>query len=45
MNKAGQHVLQKNCIYYEPGPSSKAESTDSLKLNEYSSLQYELRRL
>jgi len=30
ISKAKQHVLQKYCIYFEPGPSSKAESTDGL---------------
>jgi len=30
INKAKQHVLKKNRIYREPGPSSKAESTDGL---------------
>jgi len=28
INKAEQHVLQKYCMYSEPGPSSKAEGTD-----------------
>jgi len=30
INKAKQHVLQKYCIFCEPVPSSKAESTDGL---------------
>jgi len=30
INKAKQHVLQKYCIVCEPGPSSKAVSTDGL---------------
>jgi len=42
INKAKQHLLQKYCMYCEPGLSSKAESTDGLNLNI---LQYELRRL
>jgi len=30
MRKARQYVLQKYCMYCEPGSSSKAESTDGL---------------